>query len=428
MSITKGQDYNRTNFNDTLFGLYYYCLDWNKFNSADTHKNSFVFAWCPTIQTLCFNPFLEMNDINNVTECELDKEYFKISSSYVTPSVFRCLFEEIKKKLGVINLQNEYKNLYSSNKNFETRLLFYPYKYYLLSDGINPPLMIKPELLKSTSDNNIMVRITLSQTSKYNIFIEGFKKDNGEGQLEGIINNVPLLYPIGSNAYTNYLMTSGNTFNQLNNNALMENDLTLKQNTQSLELSKNQNLLNAGLGVVGSGIGLFTGNIAGGLMGITNNIVSGYYGNEQNKMQGQFNKQNYNMKEYQIESMALAKTNDLLNTPRTMKSMGNDSVFNVFNSGNSLKLYEFGLQERYKSRIEHYFRKYGYRVNRYKKPNTNTRKYFNFVKCIKCDVDSSKIPYNDLQEIESIFESGVTLWHIDNGATVKNYNVQNLEV
>ena len=33
-----------------------------------------------------------------------------------------------------------------------------------------------------------------------------------------------------------------------------------------------------------------------------------------------------------------------------------------------------------------------------------------------------------LEEIKEIFNKGVTIWHVDNGAEVGNYKVKNMEV
>lgn len=60
--------------------------------------------------------------------------------------------------------------------------------------------------------------------------------------------------------------------------------------------------------------------------------------------------------------------------------------------------------------IDNYFTRYGYKVNRYKVPNTATRSDFNFVKTSDCNF-TGNIPHKYLSEILNAFNKGVTLWH-----------------
>ena len=58
----------------------------------------------------------------------------------------------------------------------------------------------------------------------------------------------------------------------------------------------------------------------------------------------------------------------------------------------------------------------------------NNRKFYNFVKTNSCNIATAKVPLIHLEEIKEIFNRGVTIWHIDNGAEPLNYNVNNMEV
>ena len=60
--------------------------------------------------------------------------------------------------------------------------------------------------------------------------------------------------------------------------------------------------------------------------------------------------------------------------------------------------------------IDNFFSMFGYLTNKLKLPNLNNRKYWNYVKTIDCNI-LADIPQNDLQEIKSMFDTGVTLWH-----------------
>ena len=156
--------------------------------------------------------------------------------------------------------------------------------------------------------------------------------------------------------------------------------------------------------------------------------LSYYFNQQQNSLTRQQNSENYNFKNYQIETMNLAKKSDFLNTPRTMKTLGNDGMFNLNNTNGKLVLYKFSINNNKKHQLNEYYKRYGYRVNSYKIPNTNNKKYFNFIKTVNCDIDSFQIPYEDIQGLEEIYNSGITFWHVENGVKVGDYSVYNEDV
>lgn len=69
-----------------------------------------------------------------------------------------------------------------------------------------------------------------------------------------------------------------------------------------------------------------------------------------------------------------------------------------------------------------YFSMFGYKVNTVKIPNVTGRANWNYVKTVGCYIDAD-IPQEDLQEIKSMFDKGVTFWH--NPATFCDYSQNN---
>jgi hypothetical protein len=72
--------------------------------------------------------------------------------------------------------------------------------------------------------------------------------------------------------------------------------------------------------------------------------------------------------------------------------------------------------------IDFYFQQYGYRVNAVRIPNLRSRPKWNYIETRDCmlEVDA---PEEDVQELEHIFNSGVTIWH--NPADYGNYSLDN---
>lgn len=418
--LSKGSDFNKTIIHKNLVGLYYYVLDKEHIRENDG-ANSSIFSYVPTIQTISFNPFMDLtHNFIEVVPSDFDESNFGTPNASYKPMVYRVKnFIEHSKELGKYKIKIKKSDL---TEDIETRLLFYPFKYYTLCDYLNPPLILKPELLETDEEGNIsiQVKIALSQTSKYNLFVKGYKGDN-IGNKEGINNNNPLLFPVGSSAYAQFLATQGNTFNQSNANALAENDQSYRQNIQSLNFNEDKQLFNNLSNAVGSALNT---NVSGVLSSVANN----HFDTLGNQLTRQFTNENRELKEYSIESMALARKKDYLNTPRTMKTLGNDSIFNMALAQHSVDIIEYDITYEYKVRINSYFKRYGYLVNRYGVPNLKSRKYWNFIKMKKCDIDSNNIPNIHIQELERIFESGITFWHIDNGAIIKDYYQANIEV
>lgn len=63
-------------------------------------------------------------------------------------------------------------------------------------------------------------------------------------------------------------------------------------------------------------------------------------------------------------------------------------------------------------RIDGFFTRYGYRVDRVKVPYMNNRKFVNFVKCVNATV-GGKVPQVAKTVMENTLNAGVSFWHVD---------------
>jgi len=72
--------------------------------------------------------------------------------------------------------------------------------------------------------------------------------------------------------------------------------------------------------------------------------------------------------------------------------------------------------------IDDFFTMYGYKVNTLKIPNITGRSNWNYVKTINANI-LGDIPQEDLQEIKTMFDTGVTFWH--NPSNFLNYSANN---
>lgn len=84
--------------------------------------------------------------------------------------------------------------------------------------------------------------------------------------------------------------------------------------------------------------------------------------------------------------------------------------------------YKMSIKSEYARILDEYFSAYGYKVNRMKVPNITGRRNWNYVETRACNIIGN-IPQEDLDEIKSMFDSGVTIWH--NSSTFMDYSQNN---
>lgn len=80
------------------------------------------------------------------------------------------------------------------------------------------------------------------------------------------------------------------------------------------------------------------------------------------------------------------------------------------------------IKAEYAAKIDEYFSQFGYKTNRVKIPNITGRRNWNYVKTVGCYIEAD-MPQDDLAEIKSMFDKGITLWH--NPATFADYSQNN---
>lgn len=65
---------------------------------------------------------------------------------------------------------------------------------------------------------------------------------------------------------------------------------------------------------------------------------------------------------------------------------------------------------------------YGYKTNKIKKPERNSRPHWTYTRTIGANV-SGNVPADDLTEIAAIYDAGITFWR--NGDEVGDYSLNN---
>ena len=389
----------------------------NEYENWNTEYTNAVLGNCSAIQSVQYVPFLRKDDLMlNAVPYDIAR-FGQLQASHpkldYAPYVYRvkALTTQVK-SIGSFNCYSPSKSIGGTrNWRNESRLYNYPYQFAMITDHLNPPMEIKYHLVPS-SQANVKVIQTISDRCSYGIYVEGYKGDNG--QLEAMVSGEAHELPCSSSAYNQWFATNKN---QVAQNVRNMSETAFLQNGNIIDNQK-YNILNSTVGLIGSAL---SGNIGG----MATSVIGGF----QNNMNMNFQQRMNNVGVQQQVAMNLAQQQDLRNTPNTIISMGSDVYYGLAKGGFSLDVYKFGLTNEYNQKLGDHFAMYGYKQNKVMNINTQNRYYYNYIKTVGVNIQSSKIPRSHLEEIKSIFDNGVTIWHtFRDGVTVGDYSMDNKEV
>lgn len=124
----------------------------------------------------------------------------------------------------------------------------------------------------------------------------------------------------------------------------------------------------------------------------------------------------------------LGAASDIVNRQYEASLVPNQAKGNVgtgdvnFSNGRFFTVYAMTIKAEYARICDEFLSTFGYKTNRVKIPNITGRRNWNFVKTVGCYI-TADIPQEDLQEIKSMFDKGITLWH--NPLTFLDYSQTN---
>lgn len=107
--------------------------------------------------------------------------------------------------------------------------------------------------------------------------------------------------------------------------------------------------------------------------------------------------------------------------PSVNGNINNGDVMTASNK-NNFKFYFMSVKREFAEKIDSYFSIYGYAINQYKIPELYSRNNWNYIKTNGLNIIGD-IPQGDMQEIKSLFNNGITLWH--NPSTFLDYSQSN---
>lgn len=178
--------------------------------------------------------------------------------------------------------------------------------------------------------------------------------------------------------------------------------------------------------MVGSGLSILTGNMAGNIaMQRATEMSNAWTGNSKTAGRGQivadyqgFKAQN-DMLTNDINSIAsvgqniaghLAKINDMRRAPDSVSGLTNADMLLVSIGRQRFDIYNYSIKPEMAKIIDDYFSMYGYAQHKVKIPNINSRPYWNYTKTQGCILKGSA-PASSKSNICKIFDNGIRFWN-----------------
>ncbi|MGL6104806.1 hypothetical protein [Romboutsia sp.] len=240
---------------------------------------------------------------------------------------------------------------------------FYPYTYYVLTDGECEPLVMHPQYMPSQC--TIKGRYALSHQPIERYFIEGYKGDNN-GSVYNITNLNQMMLPTATNEGTNYMNANANT--------IMQNrKSTVTSNIMSAISGVGQTIGAGATMGPGAGIGVGLNSVANSINGLN-----------------------------EIKNID-ARNQDTLLTPNSISSFGTPSSRIAFDC-DSVKVIKYSIKDNVKNKINNFVNRYGNKYNNY--DTIDIKNYKGYIKFISPDIDG-KIDNIYTDKIISILERGV---------------------
>lgn len=240
---------------------------------------------------------------------------------------------------------------------------FYPYTFYLLTDGECDPLLMQPQYLPSSF--TVKGKYALSHQPIERYYPSNYKNST-DGTIYNITNVNQMMLPTASNEGLQYLTANANTMQK-------------EKQKQKYDVIAGGVSSTAGA-IANAAMNNIAGAIAGAVSGIAN-VGSGIMGIQTTN----------------------ARQKDILLTPSSITNWGNPSTRAAFNT-NCVRLIKYTVKDEVKNKVENFNKRFGNKYNNYATINHLT--YKGFVKMISPDVDSG-IDNLYIEQIKKILERGI---------------------
>ena len=303
-----------------------------------------------------------------------------------------------------------------SHKPYNNKLYCYPFNFFTIKSG-NSNIVLKFEEFENL--NNIQFRIECVLTQNPTITLTPLNYCNKSQALEDSISlqNYGLCSWNNDN-YSNWFAQHRNSIEGQSQNAKASFNVNnqVSNNNYSTGLSNisdnyNKSLFNTAMNSLGQVASLnFGGAIATAGSGYVNaNIDKGV--TQRSATNDLNNSKLLNNNTYQNEMRSImASVKDASVQPNTVRGDTTSCGLDIARNTANFIIEHTMIKPEYARMIDMYFQCYGYQVNTIEVPCFTNRQKWNYIQTLNCSANGD-IPFADIQEIENIFNNGITFWH-----------------
>lgn len=255
---------------------------------------------------------------------------------------------------------------------------FFPYTYYVLTDGETEPLIMHPQDLPDTI--SVTSRHAISHQPIERYFVPGYRGD-ATGRVYNITNANQMVIPTATNTGVAYLQA----------------------NAGMMTLQRSNGITNNVLGGVSSAVGSALPAIAGAMLAPVTGGASLALGVGLASASVASNGYSSYFSGLSQVQEADRRALDQALTPSSISSLGTPATRNAFGNG-YVRVLKYTVSDKVKTKIKSFIERYGNKFNNYAVINHKT--YKGYIKMISPDIDT-KIDNEATTKILDIFERGV---------------------
>ena len=294
---------------------------------------------------------------------------------------------------------------------YEPALYMEPYTNRYITDGKGSSIMKIPDAcIFSGYESLIKVRNLISSAGLTDIIAYGNMPDDFIGKQASIGAEAEVTCPtidVVSSAWQNYVLTQRDSDRKMVNDNNWKNaidnaifmgyggSLVASRGASGNDSSaqRQKNILTNVTSAVGMAVGA----------SVVTSVIDAHYAWEAQK----------------------AKEQSIKNTPGAIVSSGN-GIQSILGNMSEYFITITRVNGDSLSIAYDTFRKYGYLINKYEKPNVKSRKYFDYILTAGCIIEGS-LNGSIKQELATIYDNGITIFHGDYTTTLEYPTEENIE-
>lgn len=281
----------------------------------------------------------------------------------------------------------------------EPALYIYPIRsIYICDNKGNKIIKVDEDVTEMNKNVTFYFKTIITPTACYIVISTINRFDISASKNQIAIFTMPL-FDITTNNWLSYKLTQRNTDHEMIQQQFIQSALNSALSTLSFGAMMKSSVF--GNAATSANIGPSMGVLAGS--GLLQAISNNYFANR-----------SQDLKERQIQ-----------NNPNVLALHGEMNLDLALNQ-TCPKIVKMRIDNFMFTIMANEYHKYGYQVNEVGIPDYKTRKNYDYIQTSMCKVNGS-MNMNIKHTLESIFNKGVTIWHMDYTTTIGDYSKENIE-